>query len=91
MKTLCDIRARPPASPVRERLAAYAHEAWAGWMQYLFSKCETRTDGTAVIPAWAVDRWQRQMAAPYDSLPPSEQESDRAEADKILAICGKGT
>ena len=24
---------------VREALADYAHDAWSGWMKYLFSKC----------------------------------------------------
>lgn len=94
MKTLCDIPARPSAVEenecVKEQLAAYAHQAWSGWMQYLFSKSTECADGSASIPAWAVSRWKRQMITPYPSLPPDEQESDRAEADKILAICRKG-
>jgi GNAT superfamily N-acetyltransferase len=78
-----------PASgtAVREALAAYAHEAWSGWMAYLFSTSTLNEDGTVTIPKWAVERWQRQMTTAYDQLPDSEKESDRAEADKMIAVC----
>jgi hypothetical protein len=71
---------------VREQLADYAHEAWSGWMRYLFEKSQTNPDGSVTIPATLVARWQRQMNSPYGSLPENEKESDRAEADKMLAI-----
>ena len=71
----------------REALAEYAHEAWSGWMKYLFSKCRIWPDvGTAIIPKCLVERWQRQMGTPYAELPESEKASDREEADKMLAI-----
>lgn len=69
-----------------ESLANYAHEAWSGWMRYLFEKSTHNDDGTITIPAWAVERWQRQMNTPYVDLPESEKDSDRAEAEKMLAI-----
>lgn len=72
---------------IAEALAEYAHEAWSGWMRYLFSKC-TEQGGTLVIPPWAVARWTRQMNTAYADLPESEKASDRAEATKILAITG---
>lgn len=78
-------RLRQQATDRRERLAAYAHDAWAGWMRYMFSKCVDH-DGESVIPQWAVERWTRQMMTAYQDLPEGEKESDRAEADKILAI-----
>jgi hypothetical protein len=70
----------------RERLAEYAHTAWSGWMRYLFEKSTANPDGTVTIPAWAVERWQRQMQTAYADLPESEKASDRAEADAMLAI-----
>ncbi len=30
---------------MREKLAEYAHEAWSGWMRYLFEKSERNPDG----------------------------------------------
>lgn len=79
---------------VREQLADYAHAAWSGWMKYMFEKCyaetqrgnPSRATGGLVIPAELVERWHRQMNTPYSHLPESERESDRAEADKMLAI-----
>lgn len=69
----------------REALAEYAHEAWSGWMRYMFSKCND-WDGVLLIPSESVARWQRQMNTPYADLPESEKASDRDEADKILAL-----
>lgn len=90
-------RTQPPqpqaeADDLRERLAEYAHEAWSGWMKYMLSKCEYRhqnePDGPriAVIPAESLEHWQRQMNTPYADLPENEKESDRKEADEMLAI-----
>ena len=70
----------------REALAAYAHEAWAGWMEYLFRKSDKAPNGEVVISKPLVDRWVRQVQTRYEDLPENEKESDRAEADKILAI-----
>lgn len=74
----------------REPLADYAHTAWSGWMKYQFSKAEIQPDGTWIMPAWAVERWQRQMNTPYAELPEGEKASDRKEADEMLAIVGAG-
>ena len=74
----------------REALSDYAHEAWSGWMRYMFSKMTANKDGTATMPKWAVERWSRQMEAVYSSLSEDEKESDRAEADKILSILDGG-
>jgi len=72
----------------RIALADLAHQQWSGWMEYLFSKCTFNEDGTAVIPAWAVTRWQRQLATPFADLPPEEQEADFSEADRVLEVLG---
>jgi hypothetical protein len=74
----------------REQLAEYAHEAWSGWMEYMFGKSIRLPDGGVLIPAPSAERWTRQMKTPYAALPESEKESDRAEADRMLAIMGQG-
>ena len=71
---------------LREQLADLAHQQWSGWMRYLFSKGTFNEDGTWTMPAWAVERWQRQMITSYEALSETEQESDRHEADKFLAL-----
>lgn len=71
---------------MREKLAELAHEQWSDWMEYLFKQGEFNGDGTWTMPAWAVERWLTQMRTPYLELSDDEQESDRKEADKFLAI-----
>ena len=71
---------------VREQLADLCHEQWSGWMKYLFSKGTFNEDGSWTMPAWAVERWQRQIATCYFNLSEDEKESDRVEADKFLAL-----
>ncbi len=76
---------------LREKLAAQAHAAWSGWMEYLFGKCMGEKSALGqyqdiTIPADLVARWSRQMQTPYADLPENEKASDRVEADKYLAI-----
>lgn len=73
---------------LREALAEYAHEAWSGWMNYLLSKSIVNDDGSWTIPPELAERWYRQLTTPYFLLPEGEKESDRAEADKMLALAG---
>ena len=91
--------AQHPQGDTRENLADYAHEAWSGWMKYMFSKCQRYYDvhgtfekgGALIIPPELVERWTRQMNTPYGELPESEKESDRAEADKIMGVIQQRT
>lgn len=83
------LKAQP--EQIREELAALAHEQWSGWMRYLF---EHAGNGGArgsqrYLNASDVRRWQRQMETPYAKLSESEKESDRKEADRVLAILNK--
>lgn len=39
-----------------------------------------------IIPAWAVERWKRQVKTKYAHLPYMEKDSDRVEAERILKI-----
>lgn len=73
---------------LRDKLAAYAHLAWSGWMLYMFSKTSVGHDGAVTFPAEVMARWRRQARTDYADLPPNEQASDLLEADTILAIIG---
>lgn len=71
---------------LREALAHLCHEQWSGWMDYLFSKAPFNADGTWTMPAEFVERWLRQSKAQYSDLSFNEQESDRKEANKFIAL-----
>lgn len=71
---------------LREILAENQHEIWAHWMKYLFSVSDTNPDGTVEIPADKVARWMQQMKTPYIALSEQEKESDRHQADKVIAV-----
>jgi NTP pyrophosphatase (non-canonical NTP hydrolase) len=71
-----------------ESLADLSHDQWVGWMKYLFSKSEKMPDGTVVIPASLVERWNRQVSLAYTHLTEKEKESDRKEARRMLERAG---
>lgn len=73
-----------------ELLADYAHEAWSGWMKYMFTKSILNADGSVTIPPYLVERWTRQANTTYELLPENEKESDRDEARKMLEIWDTG-
>ena len=75
----------PMITDMREKMAALCHDQWAGWMEYLFLKSK-QVDGCVIIPAWAVERWRRQVATRYPDLSEDEKNSDRNEADRFLSI-----
>ena len=75
---------------LKEDLAGYAHEAWSGWMKYLFDCSVKQSNGTVVIPKWNVERWERQMNTDYNNLPENEKESDRKEAEEMIFRMRRG-
>jgi hypothetical protein len=86
-KTFGDfLRAFTEMPAVKEALASQAHQSWADWTAYMFSKCIRNPDGSVTIPAPFVARWTRQMGTQYAQLPENEKESDREEADKYLKV-----
>lgn len=74
------------ADGFREEVADLCHRQWAGWMEYLFSNGEFTISGGWIMPSWAVDRWRRQVEAPYADLSDEEKDSDRKEADKFISL-----
>ena len=73
----------------REQLADLAHERWAGWISHVLRKGEWVEGGSVVIPSWVVERYQRLAATPYAELTEDEKDSDRREADRMLAVMGE--
>jgi len=60
-----------------EKLADIEHQRWADWQKYVHSKCIKNSDGTLIIPKWAVEQWERQINTPYSELIEDEKEKDR--------------
>lgn len=71
---------------LRTALANYAHEAWSGWMRYLFRMSRQNVDNSWTISHEFATRWGRQVATAFFDLPEDEKPSDYEEADKILAL-----
>jgi len=78
---------------LKEDLAEYAHEAWIGWIKFMWSQAYRRDvfiggeiQKCIVIPEDCVKRWERQMKTKYKDLSESEKNSDRLEANKILRV-----
>ncbi len=69
-----------------EKLADVEHERWSHWQRYLHSKCERAYDGSLVIPAHLVERWETQMNTSYAALSEAEKESDREQVRRYLPI-----
>ncbi|MER9001164.1 hypothetical protein NKH58_25480 [Mesorhizobium australicum] len=69
-----------------EELAAVEHERWAHWQTFVHSKGERLPDGSLVLPADLVQRWERQIAMAYDDLPEQERQSDREQVEKYFPI-----
>jgi hypothetical protein len=73
-------------STLTEKLAAVEHRRWARWQKYMHNKCERRPDGSIVVPATLVERWERQIATSYADLDEGEKESDREQVREYLSI-----
>jgi hypothetical protein len=69
-----------------EQLAAIEHQRWSHWQRYLHSQCVQQLDGSLLIPADLVARWQKQIDTQYADLDQEEKESDREQVRKYLPV-----
>lgn len=69
---------------VVDQLAAIEHRRWAHWQRYVHEQCERRADGSLVIPAALVERWETQIEMSYTDLTEQEKDSDREQVRKYL-------
>ncbi|TXM95328.1 hypothetical protein FV223_01330 [Methylobacterium sp. WL116] len=69
-----------------EELAAIEHERWSHWQRYVHDKAVRQRDGSLVIPADLVQRWERQFGMQYNDLPEVEKESDREQVRRYLPV-----
>jgi hypothetical protein len=69
-----------------EQLAAVEHERWSHWQRYVHSKCVRQPDGSLLLPANLVARWEKQIDTKYAELDDQERESDREQVRKYLPL-----
>jgi hypothetical protein len=69
-----------------EQLAAVEHERWSHWQRYLHSKGIRQPDGSLLLPANLVARWEKQIDTKYTALTDKERESDREQVRKYLPL-----
>jgi hypothetical protein len=73
---------------LRRQLAAIEHQRWADWQRWMHEQCERLPSGELVIPASLVDRWERQIATPFEALSEAEQRSDLEQVDRYWPLIG---
>ena len=79
--TPSEILSRPD---VLDQLADIEHERWAHWQRFVHDNCQEQEDGSFVIPADMVHRWERQIKTPYSQLTEAERESDIEQVKRYL-------
>ena len=72
-----------------EHLAAIEHDRWSKWQKYVHNKGVRQPDGSIVIPAEFVERWDRQIATSYENLSEIEKESDREQVHDYIHVIKK--
>jgi hypothetical protein len=69
-----------------EELAAIEHERWAHWQQFMHEQGKRQPDGSLLLPAELIAKWDRLIETPYFSLTNNEQESDREQVRRYLPV-----
>lgn len=67
-----------------DQLAEIEHRRWAHWQRYVHSNSLRQPDGSLLVPAPLVKRWETQIATSYADLEEAEKESDREQVRKYL-------
>jgi hypothetical protein len=80
------INVNPILDGLIDELAAIEHERWSHWQRYMHSKGVRQSDGSLVLPAELVARWDRQASTDYQNLSVAEKESDREQVNRYLPI-----
>ena len=72
-----------------EELASIEHARWAHWQKYLHSKGQRQADGSLLLPAELVHRWEVQTYTQYQDLSREEQQSDRDQVRRYLPLIAR--
>jgi hypothetical protein len=83
---MSDHKSHVPFESLVEELAALEHQRWAHWQKYLHDKGQRQPDGSIVLPAELVARWERQINTQYADLTAEEKDSDREQVKKYRRL-----
>jgi hypothetical protein len=83
---MSDHKSYVPFEPLVEELAALEHQRWVHWQKYVHGKGQRQPDGSILLPADLVARWERQINTQYGDLTAEEKESDRDQVRKYLPL-----
>ena len=72
-----------------ESLAAIEHERWAHWQRFMHEQGKRQPDGSLLLPADLVAKWDRLIDTPYARLTETERESDRDHVRRYLPTVAK--
>ena len=72
-----------------ENLAAIEHERWAHWQRFMHEQGKRQSDGSLLLPADLIAKWDRLIKTPYAQLTEKERESDRDQVRRYLPIVAK--
>jgi hypothetical protein len=67
-------------------LAAIEHERWCHWQRYMHDQAIKQADGSLILPAHLVARWETQIRTDFESLTDKEKDSDREQVHKYLPL-----
>jgi hypothetical protein len=73
-------------SGLLEELAAIEHVRWSHWQRHVHGKGSRQPDGSLILPAELVARWELQISTAYDDLSEVEKESDREQVRRYLGL-----
>ncbi|HEY4146604.1 hypothetical protein [Pinirhizobacter sp.] len=69
-----------------EELAAIEHDRWSRWQRYVHEQGVVQSNGSLLLPADLVEKWERQMTTPYEKLSEKEKQSDRDQVARYLPM-----
>ncbi|WP_298037282.1 hypothetical protein [uncultured Microbacterium sp.] len=84
MPTDDQIRATLENARTIEILASVEHTRWAHWQKYVHDQGQRQRDGSLLLPAELVARWDKQIATSYPDLSDEEQQSDQDQVRRYL-------
>ena len=73
-----------------EKLSDIEHQRWCHWQRFMHDQGKRMPDGSLLLPAGLVSKWDRLIETPYSKLTDKERESDREQVHRYLPTVVQG-